>query len=117
MDILEYESAIASQLSELIGTPIEPWEIILDIPASAEGKRMEAVTIRLPKIEPAATFESLLTHSAVARAIKDDFINNSRVIQLYCSPTAAENIAGCSSSTIDSCINRAIDKVMQKGKS
>ena len=117
IDILEYESEIASQLSKLIGTEIEPWEIILDIPASAEGKRMEEATIRLPKIESVTTFESLSTHSAVARAIKDDFINNSRVIQLYCSPRIAERIPGYTSTSIDSCIKKAIDKVMKEDKS
>lgn len=116
IDVLKYESEIAAQLSNLIRTKIEPWEIILDVPSSAEGKKMEEVTVRLAKNEPETNFKSLSLHSAVTRAIKEDFINNSRIIHLYCSPRIKEKVRGYKSTIIDSSIKEAIDEVMQKYK-
>lgn len=113
ISVLRYEAEIASQLSQMIETEIRPWEIILDVPPSAEAKRMEDLLVRLPTTRSETTFERLSMVSAVAKAIREDFANNSRVIQLLCSPRIARRILSHDSSKLDRCIVKGIEKAMQ----
>ncbi|MFC1971498.1 hypothetical protein ACFLV0_06210 [Chloroflexota bacterium] len=110
--LLPLESAIAVQLSSIIETNIDSWEVIIDVPPSTEGK-MEEVSVRLSESTSDIAYSDLSKMSAVAMEIKRDFINvNSKKIRIYCSPRVRNRLL-CSETVIDKCITKAINKVVK----
>jgi HD superfamily phosphohydrolase/tRNA A-37 threonylcarbamoyl transferase component Bud32 len=112
-DVLLCEQNVAIEISDLVKTRVEPWEIIIDIPLSKECM-VDDVCVRYMKIYPAIHAHKSLQHcSAVAREIGNDFtLRNSQKVRVYCSPRVRKLIYGYED-RLNEYINKAISK--QKG--